>query len=212
MRYFLKELLEPIAYLIYCIILLATYRVKKTLPYKSLAFYYAFATLLLFLANAENNAGILSDWNYNVMFLVNICVLSYYYYGLCTARHQRQFILNSCGANVLVFIYFDIINGQFQSYNNYVYAFAFICVIVYSLFYYRNVLHQVSEENILHKFDFWLVSANFVYFLGAFIIVLIYNDTELSIHGDLWGIQSIVLFISSLIALMGYLAIIRKKE
>ncbi len=212
MRYFLKELLEPVSYLIYCLVLWAAYRRSKSLRYKPLAFYYGFASVILFIANAENDAGLLSDWNYNILFLVCICAFSYFYYHLCPYPYQKIFIRNACLANGLVFIYFDVIRAQFWIYNNYVYAFAFICIIIYSLFYYRNVLHQVSEENILHQFDFWLVSANFVYFLGAFIIVLIYNDTELSIHGDLWGIQSIVLFISSGLVLKGYTAMRMKKE
>lgn len=211
MRYFLKELLEPISYFIYCLILWATYTKSKSALYKSLAFYYAFASLILFVANAENDAGLLSDWNYNLLFLVSICVFSYYYYHLCATLYQRRFIISSCIANMLTFIYFDIVKARFWSYNNYVYAFAFICIIIYSLFYYRNIIKQVSEENILRKFDFWLVSANLVYILGSFIVVLIYNDTELSIHGDLWGIQSLILFISSFIALKGYIAMAGEK-
>ena len=210
MRYFLKELLEPISYLLYGFLLFAAYAARKVEMYKLLSLYYVFASAMLFIANAENDAHRNSDWNYNFLFLVCILVFSYYYYHICQAIIKRRFIINCCLANTATFFYFMIKKNGLFTYNTYAYALAFISIIIYSLFYYQQVLQQVSEESILRKFDFWLVSANLFYYMGAFIVVLFYDYSDLTIRGELWGAQSIVLFMSCLIAFRGYIATIKK--
>jgi hypothetical protein len=212
-KYFLKEFTEPIAYLIYCIALFATYKVRKNRSYKLLAFYDAIASLLLFAAIVQNELEIDNDWNYNVVFLLAICVYSYYYHSLLKSLYKRRFILFCCIANIILFLYFNVINGKFAgNYNNYVYAIVFISIVVYTFLYFQDLLLNVSEESILHKFDFWLVSSNLLYFLGAFIVILYYAYAEDSMRGSVWIIQSLVLFISALITLNGYFVTARKTK
>lgn len=211
MRYFLKELLEPIAYFVYFVILLAAYRVNKRWPYKMLACYYAFAVVMLLVATYENGLEppILSNYNYNLMFLAATCALTRYYYWLCRQPLHKRIIL-WCGiANVLLFIATDIFGGMFFTYDKYTYGLLFMSIISYSLLYFRQVLGNIGEENVLRGFDFWFVSGNFFYSLGAFVIVVLYLDVDLAINGDLWGIQSIVLFVSSFLTFNGYMAMRR---
>lgn len=210
MKYFLKELLEPTTYFIYCLILYAAYVEWKSVQYKLLFFYYFFASLLLYSAVVQMEMNILTDWDYNIFFLVTALVFSYYYYGLYRSAFKKKLAAVCCLVNILAFVYFNIIKNGFQLYNSFEYAIVFLSIIVYSLFYYHDVLMNVNEENILLRFDFWLVSANLFYFLGAFIVVVLYDYTPPNLHGDLWTIQSIVLFISSLLALYGYLMVKKK--
>jgi len=212
-RYILKEFTEPIAYLIYCIALFAMYRVRKNRTYRLLAVYDAISSLLLFAAIIQNELDVDNDWNYNVVFLLAICVYSYYYHSLLNSTFKRIFIVCCCISNILLFLYFNVINGKFNdNYNNYVYAFVFISIVVYTFLYFQDLLLNVSEESIWHKFDFWLVSANLLYFLGAFIVILFYAYAEDSIRGNIWIIQSLVLFISALIVLNGYIVTARKTK
>ena len=211
MRYFLKELLEPIAYFVYTILLLLTYRAKKRWPYKMMACYYAFAVVMLLIATWENSQtpAIISNYNYNLMFLVATCVVTTYYYWLCQQPQHRRFI-RWCGiANLCLFVITDIFGGMFNTYNKYTYGFLYISIISYSLIYFREVLGNISEKNVLHHFDFWLVCSGFFYSLGAFVIVVSYLDVDPSINGELWGVQSIVLFTSSFLTLYGYIAMRR---
>ena len=213
MKYILKEFTEPIAYLIYCIVLFAVYRLRKHPSYKLLAVNYAIASILLFAAIIQNELDVDNDWNYNVVFLLTICSYSYYYYSLSKSSYKRQFIVTCCIANILLFLYFNVISGKFEnSYNNYVYAFVFISIVIYSFLYFQDLLLNVSEESILHKFDFWLVSANLLYFLGAFIVILFYAYAEGSMRGIVWIIQSLILFISALITLNGYFVTTRNTQ
>ena len=213
MKYFLKEFTEPIAYFIYCIILFATYAARRWVVYKTLGFYYGLAAALLFAATAQNSFGIDNNWNYNVLYLTTICASSYYYYSLYRSVPKQRFVIVCCVLNLLAFFYFNVIAGQFQAYyHNYAYAFVFLSIVAYSLLYFQELLLNVNEESILSKFDFWLVSANLFYFLGAFLVILFYAYADASIRSSVWILQSIILFISSLIALNGYVVVARQKQ
>src|SRR4029079_18699279 len=135
------------------IVLFATYRLRRIPSYKLLSVNYAIASLLLFAAIIQNELDIDNDWNYNVVFLLAICSYSYYYYYLSKSSLKRQFIVGCCIANILLFLYFNVISGKFQNnYNNYVYASVFISIVVYAFLYFQDLLLNVSEESILHKF------------------------------------------------------------
>ncbi len=213
MHYFLKEFTEPIAYFIYCIVLRAVYNVKKEFKYKLLSGYYATASVLLIAAYIQNELKLDNNWNYNLLFPLCICMFSYYYYSLTTMPYKKRFIVNCCITNMLFFLYVNIFEGQFTyNYHNYLNAFVFISIVIFSFFYFQDVLLNITEESILHKFDFWLVSANLIYFLGAFIVILFYAYADKSSRSSIWIVQSMILFISSLIALNGYFVVARNNK
>lgn len=208
---FFKNFLEPVCYLIYAIVFCLQFNKDKTFEKKILFFYYISATLLLLFAsfNAMNiDEQIDNDWLYNIFYLITICVLSYYFYQILLDKTKKLAVLFLLSVNVVIFITYDMVLGHFfKSFNGYVYAICFISIVAYALLYFDQLLRNVNEQNILYQFDFWLVSGYLLYFLGSFIIILFYRSVDIDDSGNVWALQNIILLLSSLVTLHGYLSV-----
>ena len=211
MESFLKNFLEPLSYLIYAAILFIKLGRDKTFKKKVLFIYYICATFVLSAASflvVYAPANIENNWLYNIFYLITICVLSYYFYKILNNRIKKYIIIFLLFVNVIFFVIIDIISGMFyQGFNEHVYAICFISIVVYCLLYFDQLLRNVSENNILYQFDFWLVSGYLIYFLGCFIIILFYRSVAIDQRGIIWSLQNIILFLSAAVTLTGYLRI-----
>lgn len=204
-----KNFLEPFAYLIYTLIFVLRIKREKIFEEKILLVFYIVATVILTISSlivlyplqdVDNN------WMYNVVYFINVCILSWYFYRILQTRLKRIFVLIALTINALVFIIYDILLWHFiGSYNGYVYAICYISIVVYSFMYFNQLLANVTEKSILSDFNFWLVSGYLLYFLGSFIIILLYRTVDIDNSGNVWAMQNIILFLSALITLVGYL-------
>jgi len=207
---FFRNELEPIAYLIYMAAAILFYNSTRLLRHKVLFYYYGFSAVLIYLGILflDNN-----NWNYNVIFLLNICVLSWYFYSLLCNKVRKTIIVFLCAGNALLIIYTNVVQQKYLLYNNYVYAFSFISIVLYALFYLLELLNNIKEDELLINFDFWLVSGYLIYFLGSFVIVLLYDDNRLySKRGSMWQMHNIILFICSLITGLASVNILLKRK
>lgn len=215
MESFFKNFLEPFSYFIYAIILFIKIGRDKSFEKKVLFIYYVCSTFLLFVASflvIYTAVDIENNWVYNLFYLITICVLSYYFYTILNDKIKKYIIIFLLVINVTFFVYYDIISGLFyHGFNEYVYAICFISIVVYALLYFDQLLRNVNEHNILYEFNFWLVSGYLLYFLGCFIIILFYRSVNISDRGSIWSLQNIILFLSSVVTLTGYLRIPSKK-
>lgn len=205
---FFKNFLEPLAYLVYAFLLLMAIDRRSPIAKKILFIYYLVALFLTYYANYLSFTKTQGDNNYlyNLFFLITICVFSYYFYNLLTARVRKMIVLFLLLINLTLFIFYDILSGKFDgTYNNYVTATCFLSIVVYSLLYFYQILKNVNELNILHEFNFWLISGYLLYFLGSFFIVLFYPEMPTGLRGVVWAFQNIILFTSAVIALAGNL-------
>jgi len=211
-----KNFLEPFAYLVYAIIFLLKIYNETNVEQKVLLVFYVVATILLTAASVlvlYANQNVDNVWMYNIFYLLTICVLSWFFYRLLYGRLKRAFIKISLAANVIIFIIYDIILHHFVgSYNGYVYAICYISIVAYSFMYFNQLLANVTEKSILNNFNFWLVSGYLFNYLGAFIIILLYRTVDLDDTGNVWAMQNIILFLSALITLAGYLRTSRRKR
>ncbi len=213
---FLKNFLEPISYLLYTFLFLIAITNNKSIKRKVLFVYYLLAVTLTYYASFLSFVKTMGDNNflYNLFFFITICTFSYYFYNILIGRIKKYAVAFLFVLNLFLFIEYDIVLGQFNdTYNNYVTATCYISVVIYCLFYFDQLLRNVNEVNILHEFDFWLISGYLIYFLGAFFIILFYKDKNESQRAIIWAFQNIILFASALIALTGNLWIkYHKKE
>lgn len=212
---FFKNFLEPFSYLIYAIIFFLNFSKDKASEKKVLFIYYLCATILLLIAsiNAMYVEQIGNNWLYNIFYLITICVLSYYFYKILNTRRKKVAVILLLMCNLVTFIVSDIIvNNFFKEFNDKIYAICFICIVIYALLYFDQLLRNVTEQNILYQFDFWLVSGYLIYFLGSFIIILFYRSVDINDSGNVWALQNIILFLSSVITLTGYLRIPFRKK
>jgi hypothetical protein len=224
---FLKNFLEPFSYFIYATALFIKLGRDKTFEKKVLFIYYLCSTFLLFVASflvIYTAADIENNWLYNIFYLITICILSYYFYKILNNKIKKYVIIFLLVINVILFVFYDIISGLFyyvfydiisglfyHGFNEYVYAICFISIVVYALLYFDQLLRNVNEHNILYEFNFWLVSGYLLYFLGCFIIILFYRSVNVDERGSIWSLQNIILFLSSVVTLTGYLRIPSKK-
>ncbi len=205
---FFKNFLEPLAYLLYTFLLIASINNNSPIAKKILFLYYLVALFLTYYANYLSFIKTAGDNNYlyNLFFFITICTFSYYFYNLINRRIDKIVIIFLFIINVILFVTYDIINQKFHgTYNNYVTATCFLSIVVYSLLYFYQILNNVNELNILHEFDFWLISGYLFYFLGSFFIILFYSEIVTELRGLVWAFQNIILLTSALIALTGNL-------
>ena len=207
--FIIRNFLEPFSYLVYALAFyLKARRGRLGLDWLLLAYYLAGAALLTaanFLV-LHPLPDMLNDWMYNVVYFLTICVLSWYFLHLLTGRWKKLFLVVALIVNTLIFFVYELLLGHFlNDYNSIVYAISFICIVIYSFLYFSQLLGNVTEKSITREFDFWLVSGYLLYFLGAFIIILLYRTVPFAVTGDVWVLQNVILFIGSLITLTGYL-------
>ncbi len=205
---FFKNFLEPLAYLLYTFLLLVSIDRKSAAPQKVLFVYYLAALFITYYANYLSFSKTLGDNNYlyNSFFFITACTFSYYFYQLLTGKIRKIIVIFLLLLNIVLFVFYDVIGKKFYgTYNNYVTATCFLSIIVYSFLYFHQLLRNVNELNILHEFNFWLVSGYLLYFLGSFFIVLFYSEFATELRGVVWAFQNIILITSALIALAGNL-------
>ena len=216
MESFLKNFLEPFSYFIYAAILFIKLGRDKSFEKKVLFIYYLCATFLLFVASflvIYTAEDIENNWLYNIFYFITICVLSYYFYQILNNKIKKYIVIFLLVINVILFIFYDLVLGLFyHGFNEHAYAICFISIVVYALLYFDQLLRNVSEQNILYEFNFWLVSGYLLYFLGCFIIILFYKSVSVDDRGSIWSLQNIILFLSSVVTLTGYLRIPSKKS
>jgi uncharacterized membrane protein len=108
--------------------------------------------------------------------------------------------------NLVDFAYFNFPLIHFLNrYNTYQYAISFITIIMYCLLHFYHALDNVSNEDLLMSFNFWLSCGYLIYFLGAFVFVLYYDGATSRQRGNMWGAQNAILTFSSLVTLIGLL-------
>ena len=205
---FLKNFLEPLSYLLYTFLFIIMLNKNSPVARKALFGYYLIAVTLTYYASFLSYVKTRGDNNYlyNLFFFISICVFSYYFYNILTGRIKKYIVSFLFVLNLFLFIEYDIVLGQFHdTYNNYATATCYLSIVIYCLFYFNQLLRNVNEVNILHEFDFWLISGYLLYFLGAFFIILIYKDKNESERAIIWAFQNIILFTSAIIALTGNL-------
>lgn len=211
MSFFLKDILEPLSYLIYTVAVFLILLNSKLIKIKVLFVYYLSAALLLFEACSTANVG-LNNMIYNLFFFTTISVVSYYFRSLSFDKPKNIIISSLFFINVILFIKSNFIDQQFFQYNTGVYAITFLSIVIYALFYFDHVIRNVNELNLLHQFDFWLISGYLFYFLSSFFIILFYHNMNVAERGILWSLQNIILFLSSVLTLTGSLWIHRIRK
>lgn len=211
MRHFFKDALEPLSYLIYAISVFIMLNKTKSVKKEVLFIYYLIATLLITIA-CYTPEDLVNRIIYNVFFFITISFFSWYFKS-AVANKTKKIIINTVFfIHLAVFIKISLISHQLFEINNYVYAMTYLSIVVYALLYFDHVLRNVNELNLLHQFDFWLISGYLLYFLSCFFIILFYDNIEINQRAMLWSIQNIVLFISSVFTLSGSLWIRYQKK
>ncbi|MEO7801975.1 MAG: hypothetical protein ABIR81_08250 [Ginsengibacter sp.] len=201
MREFLKDGLEPLCYLLYTIAVVLSIKGILSIKKIVLACYYVVAAIVIGVACYFSPVH-LNHILYNLFFFATISVLSYYFKSLVSTKTKRTLINIIFFINLGAFAYLSIVTRHLTAINNYYYAITYLSIVVYALLYFEDLLKNVNELSILHRFDFWLVAGYLLYFLSCFFIIFLYDNFDVELRANLWTIQNTILFISTVSTLL----------
>ena len=217
---FIKNELEPFSYLIYLFAIFFEYkREKSVLKGVLLAFYFFSFLSLSYACKIALDENDNNNWIYNIHYIVSSIVFGYFFFRVLSDRNLRLLSMLLFGFTFLVLVitsYF-IQKTVFNSYGS---ALLFIVIVLSCFLFLRQKFKSVNEEPLFLRFDMWLVSGYLLYFLGAFLVILMYRyytnklpPEKQYLLADIWAVQNVLLFVSSLLVLIGFLwGSFRKKQ
>lgn len=205
MRDFLKNILEPLAFLIYTLAMIISLRKDRSGRQQVLLVHYIIATGLFCYATYLERTNGDNNWIYNTFHFLNICGLSAYFLLVIGNAVKKLVIKWLWVFNVCTFILFDVLMQRFLTYNPTVYAISSLSIIIYCLMFFHHIIQNVREANILTQIDFWLISGYLLYFLSSFFVIILYTSVLVNLRAHVWAIQNIILVFSALITLTGTL-------
>ena len=220
-EYLANDLLEPVSYALCLFFLLFYIRKNKKVKLGLLAVYFFAATLLMLLA-AYVNPNILL---YSILSLVSVVFLGLYFYNTYFLKWKKRLtiaiILVQCGYFVVSnFIFsppaiFDSAGHVLQS----------IGIVIMAFLFMHQILTNVTEEPLSDNFDFWFVSTQLIYHLGAFGIFLtygyltkrilrsgLYSLENRNLISNVWLVHNVLLFLTALLLAAGILWITFRRK
>ena len=214
---FITNFLEPIVCTIYFIILVLQYRFKRNTLLYLLFFYYAGASILLtFGALKVGPTGGSNIWIYDLVSILASVLIGAYFYHLLQSPRKKRIVLLLIAIYLFYALARNVSLQGMRLFDSIGYSILSASVTIYVFMYFHQVLRNVNETSILKDFDFWLASGYLLYFAGSFIIFISYHYLTLKVLPTytaqeratltaLWGLHNLLLFISALSLLTGYL-------
>jgi hypothetical protein len=166
--------------------------------------YYFLATLLMIKAIlVENNIKL-----YSLLSALTATAMCIYFFYTLTTQSKKIAVALLYAANMLYFLVSELSvttvfdSGAFVLLSSSVVAMVFMFM--------HQTLSHVNEQPLSLNFDFWFACAQLVYHVGAFAIFLSNRYLSLMVIADnswesrilfteLWGVHSVLLFLSSLV-------------
>ncbi len=213
-NYFLSNLLEPFSYgLCFLFFLYFSWKNNKA-KWKALTVYY-FLSALLMLKAVYSNPNIQI---YSLQSLLICICLGTYFYHVFFPPWKRKLVIVFCIVQSAYYIVGNFILSRPLVFDSTGYAILSIIVVLMAFMYMHQILTNVTEEPLSWNLDFWFVSSQLVYYLGAFFIFLtygyltqkilasdLYSDENRIYISQLWRVHNVLLFLSSLTILAAIL-------
>ena len=213
---FLSNILEPFAYLLFCVAIYMQLAKAGGSTLKLLLVHYSVCTLLMTLAAWKAFYSQDNRWTYNVLWLQSAVVIPLYFHQHFQSAGKKWVIKTLISVNLLYFIINDIVYAQLFRFDSLGYSLLSVSISIVCFMYFYQVFTHVTEKPIWYDFNFWLVSGYLFYFLVSFAIFLTYHQLTSNILDTytaeerrlltvLWGVHNGLLFISAVTALFGHL-------
>lgn len=189
-----------------------------------LVVYHSVAMLLMLAASFLIGTMVKGNiWLYNLNSFFTVVFIGSYFKQLLVTSFKKKVVLISIGINVFYYIIKNIVFQEFYLFDSVGYSMVSVTIVIYVFMYFHQVLKNITEQNILRQFNFWLASGYLIYFLGSFIIFLTYyylTKKVLAVHtkeeqyliNALWGLHNVLLFIGAFSLLTGSLWLTYRKR
>lgn len=162
-------------------------------------------------------------WLYELAAFFTAVFIGYYFYSIFQSRSKKTTVVVLVLAYLAYALFRNLTHEGQRLFDSVGYSLVSASVAVYVFMYFHQVLNNVTTNNILREFNFWLASGYLVYFLGSFIIFLTYyhftkklleNHTEQGkdLLMALWGLHNVLLFVGAFSLLIGSLWIACRRK
>jgi len=215
--FFMRNLMESCSYTISFLFLLFYASRNRQAKLRVLTFYFFVAALLMLrAAYAFPNIRL-----YSMLSLVSAIFLSIYFHETYLMKWKKKVVIlivvGQCAYSLInnfVFappVIFDSVGHVLLSTGIVVMAFLFM----------HQILTNITAEPLSHNFDFWFVSTQLIYHLGAFGIFLTYNyltkrilpsGENRNLIRDVWLVHNVLLFLTALLLAGGILWITFRRK
>lgn len=210
---FVAILLEPLSYILFSIAFFLRTGNEKQVKVKVLFIYYLFAAISFSYASWMVYKNLNNNWIYNMLYLPAVVAICYYFHETFNSRRNKIIVKFLIALNTIYFIVRIILYGNLIIIDSFGYSLLSISVSFLSFVYFYQLLKNVDEGKVWLNFDFWLISAYLLYFLGSFFIFLLYSNLTYNILSTytaqqrklltiLWGVHNVLLFLSSVTTLV----------
>jgi len=172
-----------------------------------LAGYYLILSILMVGALVASNNIALYRW----LYLLSAISLGTYFYQLMTSVKRRLVVLLLIMINAAYFLNANIFHDGTPVFDSLAFVILSACITILIFMYMYQLLSRVTADPLSLNFDFWFVSSQLIYYLGAFAIFLTYGfmtnkvltndalDKYTNVLTWLWGFHNVLLFLSALI-------------
>lgn len=219
---FVSYFLEGIAYCISFIsILVYTIKIDKKTRFRVLNGFLFFVTLAA--VKISVHKGVSNSLLYSYIYLLNSLGWCLFFFFLFKDAVRKTISLIPALITASYFFYKVVLSEFDRIFDSVGYVICSIGIVLILFTYFQYLLGNVKSDKLSLNFDFWLACSQLIYHLGAFAIFLTYNHFTIKILDEytlenrdiltsLWGVHNSLLFLSSLIVLIGVIWISQKKE
>jgi len=221
-QYVVSYLLEVVAYTLYALALLFyLFKVKKDFKFKVLGTHFLIGFLVLFRILTVKGGN---NFYYSILYVVNSIGWGTYFFLVLKGKVRKGIALFTILFTFFYFIYKNLLLSPDRIFDSSGYVISSSGIILLIFIYYHQLLVHIKAESLSLNFDFWIVSSQLIYHLGAFGIFLTYNHfTTRYISGPynsenqelltyLWGVHNVLLFLASLLTWVGALWIVYRRK
>jgi len=220
---FIGNFLEPLAYFVYLAAVMLFQKKRGETSLNLLRIYYSFAFLLMLATSLSVHYVDETNWLYSIHALVTVVALGLYFRRLFSTVQKKNITTVLIAATVIYLLVKNVVLGEYHLFDSIGFSLVSASVVLLVLMYFHQLLSNITDENILHNFNFWLSSGFLIYFLGNFIIFLTYHyftakimatytHEERYIMTNLWGLHNCLLFAGALSLLAGSLWIVYRRK
>lgn len=174
-----------------------------------IGFYLISSLLIIEALTVKGGSGLSNIHLYSLSCVLSSICISAYFYSILNRPIQKLVVVVASLTNIVYYLVNNIIARSPKVFDSLAYVILSSTVVIFVFMFMYQLLNEVKEEPLSLNFDFWFVSSQLFYFLGAFAIFLTYGyltnrllDNNITINyamAWLWGFHNVLLFLSALI-------------
>lgn len=188
-----------------------------------LIIYYLASSFLMLIATQRVFSNTNNIEVYNLHLLNTSLIYCYFFYKLLEVKKKKWVFLTVAVISVLYYIIKNQVLREIDAFDSLGYSLVSGFIIFCVYLYFRQELKRFDGNEIFLTFNFWYAAALLLYYLGSFIIFLSYyfltskilenyTDQQRDTLTLLWGLNNILLFLSSLVTIIGVLWVISRRK